>query len=267
MKAEQNRVLNSQEIMRRISTASKPIVSGVEEKDVEHWVTIYIMGKGYKVPADLTILTAIEYAGYKFIRGCGCRQGFCGACGTIYRKKGEYKLRTGMACQTRVEDGMYLVQIPFTPAVKPSYDLNKEEYAVSTVFKYYPEVARCVSCNTCTKACPQGLQVMDYVQAAIKGDFKAVAEESFDCIQCGLCALRCPSEIVQYNVAQLVRRMYGKFGTGPVPAYVTKRIKEIAEGKFKEDMDRLTKLSKQELEKLYSERKRESEYKETKDSD
>ena len=34
---------------------------------------IYIMGKRYKVPVGLTIMTAIEYAGYQFIRSCGCR--------------------------------------------------------------------------------------------------------------------------------------------------------------------------------------------------
>jgi len=257
MRDEQTKRLDPKEVMQRIATASKPMVAGVEDKDVKHWVTIYIMGRAYKVPADLTILTAIEYAGYKFIRGCGCRQGFCGACSTVFRKKGEYKLQTGLACQTRVEDEMYLVQIPFTPAEKAVYDIDKEDYEVSAIFKHYPEVARCVSCNTCTKACPQDLQVMDYVQAAIKGDFEAVANESFDCIQCGLCAIRCPSEIVQYNVAQLARRMYGKYGSGPEPKHLLKRIKDIQEGKFDKEMDALMGMSKKELTKLYSERKRE----------
>ena len=76
-------------------------------------VTIYIMGKQYKVPEGLTILKAMEYAGYKLIRGCGCRGGFCGACGTVYRTKGDYKLKVGLACQSLVEDEMYLAQIPF----------------------------------------------------------------------------------------------------------------------------------------------------------
>ena len=258
MQKEKSKRIDPTEVMERIATASKTVVSGVEDKDVKHWVTIYITGKGYKVPADLTILTAIEYAGYKFIRGCGCRQGFCGACSTVYRKKGEYKLQTGLACQTRVEDGMYLVQIPFVPAEKASYDISKEEYNANVFFKYYPEVARCISCNTCSKACPQDLQVMDYVQAAIKGDFEFLANESFDCIQCGLCALRCPSEIVQYHVAQLGRRMYGRYGSGPEPAHLLKRIKEIEDGKFNKEMDEITKLSRSQLEKLYAERKRES---------
>ncbi len=248
--------LDSKEIMDRIAEASRQVVSGVEDEEVENWVTIYIMGRAYEVPADLTILTAMEYAGYKFVRGVGCRQGFCGACSTVYRKKGEYKLQTGMACQTRVEDEMYLVQIPFVPAEKPSYDLTEHEYDVNVLFEYYPELARCVSCNTCTKACPQDLEVMDYVQAAIKGDFKGLAEESFDCIQCGLCAIRCPSEIVQYNIAQLGRRLYGRYDS-PEPEHLKKRLEEIEEGKFDKEMKEITELSREELERMYAERKRE----------
>ena len=37
-------------------------------------------------------------------------------------------------------------------------------------------------------------------------DHEKVADMSFDCIMCGLCASRCPAEIVQYNVALLARR-------------------------------------------------------------
>ncbi len=243
--------------MDRIADSAKSVTTGVDAKDIKHWVTIYIMGRAYKVPADLTILTAMEFAGYKFVRGVGCRQGFCGACSTVYRKKGDYKLQTGMACQTRVEDEMYLVQIPFVPAEKAIYNIEKEKYDVNVILKFYPDIARCVSCNTCTKACPQDLEVMDYVQAALKGDFDKAAEESFDCIQCGLCAARCPSELVQYHIAQLARRMYGRYEF-PQPEYLKKRVKEINEGKFEMDMEKIMKASKKELEKLYAERERES---------
>jgi heterodisulfide reductase subunit C len=244
------------DIMDRIAEAAKSVTAGVDAKDIEHWVTIYIMGRGYRVPADLTILTAMEYAGYRFVRGVGCRQGFCGACSTVYRKEGEYRLQTAMACQTRVEDGMYLVQIPFAPAAKPAYDLGEEAYEASVFTRHYPEVARCVSCNTCTKSCPQDLEVMDYVQAAIKGDFEALAEGSFDCIQCGLCAIRCPAEIVQYNVAQLGRRMYGRHGN-PVPSHLKDRLEEIQAGKFRAEMDRLVETPRADMERLYADRVRE----------
>ena len=39
-------------------------------------VNVYFYGKKYSVPADLTIMTAMEYAGYTLKRGCGWRPGF-----------------------------------------------------------------------------------------------------------------------------------------------------------------------------------------------
>jgi ferredoxin len=221
-----------------------------EEKDK---VRIYIMGQEYRVPTGLTIMEAMEYAGYRFIRGCGCRGGFCGACATVYRMKGDYKLRMDLACQKVVEDGMYLVQLPFTPAEKSLYDIKELSPSANVLLEYYPEIAKCVSCNTCTKACPQDLEVMDYVQAAIRGDFEEVAELSFDCIACGLCAIRCPTEIVPYNMALLARRLYGKY-TMPKARHIEERIKEIEDGKFDGEIKKLVKMSMEELKKEYEKR-------------
>ena len=68
---------------------------------MEQMVNVFIMGKQYKVPASLTIMKAFEYAGYKLIRGCGCRNGFCGACATVYRFKGDRELKVCLACSHR----------------------------------------------------------------------------------------------------------------------------------------------------------------------
>ena len=84
-------------------------------------VNVYFSGKRYSVPAELTIMTAMEYAGYTWKRGCGCRHGFCGACATIYRIKGKNELKTCLACQTQVEEGMYVASIPFFPTDKRTY--------------------------------------------------------------------------------------------------------------------------------------------------
>lgn len=221
-----------------------------EEKDK---VRIYIMGREYGVPTGLTIMEAMEYAGYRFIRGCGCRGGFCGACATVYRMKGDYKLRMDLACQKVVEDGMCLVQLPFTPAEKSLYDIKELSPSANVLLEYYPEIAKCVSCNTCTKACPQDLEVMDFVQAAIRGDIEQVAKLSFDCIMCGLCAMRCPAEIVPYNMALLARRLYGKY-TMPKAKHVEERIKEVEEGKFDGEIDRFVKMSLEELKEEYRKR-------------
>jgi formate hydrogenlyase subunit 6/NADH:ubiquinone oxidoreductase subunit I len=216
-------------------------------------VTIYIMGKQYEVPKSLTIMKAMEYAGYKFIRGCGCRGGFCGACATVYRTPGDYKIKVGLACQTVVEDGMYLAQIPFFPANKAIYDVETLKPTVEPILRLYPEINRCLCCNSCTKICPQDIQVMDYVQNALRGDIARAADLSFDCIMCGLCASRCPSEIVQYNIGILCRRIYGKH-MAPKAEHLKKRIAEIRDEEFDRELEELMRADEETLKRLYDER-------------
>lgn len=229
------------------------MAEAIEEKKEEEKVAIYIMGKRYEVPKNLTIMKAMEYAGYRFVRGCGCRGGFCGACGTVYRTLGDYKLKAGLACQTVVEEDMYLTQIPFFPANKAIYDIEKLEPTAEEIIKIYPEIFRCVSCNTCTKICPQEIEVMNYVNAALRGDISKTADLSFDCIMCGLCAARCPAEIVQYNVAILCRRLYARH-IAPKAKHLEDRVKEISEGKFEKEVEKLVKADEKTLRKLYNER-------------
>jgi len=213
-------------------------------------ISLYIMGKRYEVPEGSTIMGALEYAGYQLKRGCGCREGFCGACATVYRTTDDYKIKTGLACQTVVEPNMYLAQIPFFPANKALYDLNELEPSIFTFQEVYPETFRCVSCNTCTKACPQDLEVMDYIQALIRGDIPQAADLSFDCIMCGLCAARCPAEIVPYNVAVLARRLYGKY-LSKKGEYLESRLKEIKEHKYDKEIEEFMHMDRESLNQKY----------------
>ena len=57
----------------------------------------------------------------------------------------------------------------------------------------YPEIYACIGCNACTKSCTQELNVMQYIAYAQRGDFEDCAEESFDCVMCGVCSSRCPA--------------------------------------------------------------------------
>ncbi|MBD3257943.1 4Fe-4S dicluster domain-containing protein [candidate division GN15 bacterium] len=219
-------------------------------------IPIYVMGKQYMVPDSLTIMKAIEYAGYKYIRGCGCRGGVCGACATVYRKPGEYKIRTGLACQTVVEPEMYLTQMPFYPANRASYEFDELEGKPEEVFKLYPELFRCVACNACTKVCPMDVQVMDYIAAMKRGDISEAARISFDCIQCGLCASRCMGELPQYHIAQLARRLHGARLT-PRAEHLKTMVANIEAGRFNEDLDQLKATNGDALKKLYTEREME----------
>jgi len=179
-------------------------------------IPIFIMGKKYHVPSSLTIQKAFEYAGYKLIRGCGCRGGACGACGTVYRFPDSFKIEVGLACQTVVLPMMHIAQIPFFPATKAIYDVNdvKTALAIATL---YPELYKCMGCNTCTKSCPMEIPVMEYISAALRGDLEAVAELSFSCVMCGLCTARCPAELRQYHIAQLARRVVAIHMRKPSP--------------------------------------------------
>ncbi|MEO0119474.1 MAG: 4Fe-4S dicluster domain-containing protein [candidate division WOR-3 bacterium] len=221
-------------------------------------VRIYVMGKEYLVPEGLTIMRALEYCGFLFVRGAGCRGGFCGACSTVYRKKDSFRLKIGLACQTVVEDGMFLTQIPFYPGNKAIYDIQEITYDPQVFIKYYPEILRCISCGSCNRICPQDLKVMEYINAAIRGDAKKVAELSFDCIMCGLCASRCPAEITQYYVGLLGRRIYGRFIQKKAKD-LEKRIEEIKEGKFEKDLQELMKMPVEKLKELYEKREIEPE--------
>ncbi|MDI6708110.1 MAG: 4Fe-4S ferredoxin [Candidatus Thermoplasmatota archaeon] len=221
-------------------------------------IVVKMLGKNYEVPKGLTITKAFEWAGYHLIRGSGCRAGFCGACTTIYRKKGDYKLYTGLACQTLVEENMELVQLPFVPAEKKPHKIDNLKPSGNVILKIYPEIARCLCCNTCTKACPQELEVMDFIQASLKGDLAKVAQLSFDCIQCGICSVRCPADIKHYHVAQLARRLYGKYLTKKSKAQ-EQRLKEIEKGKFEKDFAEIIALPLEKVRELYKKREIEGE--------
>jgi ferredoxin len=216
-------------------------------------IPIYIMGKRYEVPPSLTIMKAIEYAGYVLTRGCGCRGGFCGACATVYRVEGDPHLHFALACQEVVQPGMYLVQIPFFPAERATYKLDDMQATPAALFMTYPKLLQCLGCGACTKVCPQGLDVKDYMADAMKGDIAAVALKSFDCIMCGLCASRCPTEQAQYRIAILCQRLYGS-ALALRSHHLAERVQQIEEGLFDKALRELRALSMEELQECYQRR-------------
>lgn len=216
-------------------------------------VNVYFFGKKYEVPSNLTIMTAMEYAGYQLVRGVGCRNGFCGACATIYRIKGQQELKMALACQTQVENNMYVATLPFFPLVKQVYDINKVKPEQQLMMQLYPEIYACVGCNACTKACTQGLNVMQYIAYAQRGDFEACADLSFDCVMCGVCSSRCPAGISHPQVAMLARRLNGKYLT-PQAQHLLDRVKEISEGKYDDAMKAVMSLSDADIREKYNTR-------------
>jgi len=220
---------------------------------MEKTVNIFLFGKKYEVPAGLTIMTAMEHAGYQLVRGCGCRNGFCGACATIYRIKGNPELKACLACQTEVQEGMYIATLPFFPLVKQVYNIENIKPTEQIMMQLYPEIYSCIGCNACTKACTQGLNVMQYIAYAQRGEYEKCAEESFDCVMCGVCSSRCPAGISHPQVAMLARRLNGKY-IAPECGHLADRVNEINEGIFKSLIEDLMQKPVEEMKELYNSR-------------
>jgi ferredoxin len=213
-------------------------------------VPVYIMGKKYILPETLTIQKAIEFAGYQYTRACGCRGGICGACPTVWRVMGDYQLHFGLACQTVIEEDMVLAQLPFFPANRADYKLEELEANVATLTTLYPEILKCVGCNTCTRACPMDIEVMNYINFAMRGDVARAARQSFDCIQCGMCSARCPAQIAHMHVAQLCRRLYGKY-IAPAAEHLKDRVVEVEADKYIAALGELAGMGEDALKELY----------------
>ena len=216
-------------------------------------VNVFLYGKKYQVPADLTIMEAMEYAGYKLVRGVGCRNGFCGACATVYRIKGDKELKACLACSTKVEDNMYVATLPFFPLVKEAYDIEEVRPDEQIMMQLYPEIYACVGCNACTKSCSQSLNVMQYIAHAQRAEYEKCAEMSFDCVMCGICSSRCPAGISHPQVAMLARRLNGKY-ISPESLHLTERVKEIEDGLCTEAIEALMAKPIEEIKELYNNR-------------
>ena len=220
---------------------------------MEKMVNVYLFGKRYEVPESLTIMKAMEYAGYQLVRGCGCRNGFCGACATIYRIKGQQELKTCLACQQQVEEGMYVATLPFFPLVKQVYDMEKIKPTQQIMMQLYPEIYSCIGCNACTKSCTQELNVMQYIAYAQRGEYEKAAEESFDCVMCGVCSSRCPAGISHPQVALLTRRLTGKY-LAPKTEHRINRVAEIDAGDCKAALEAIMNTPLEEQKNLYNHR-------------
>ena len=69
---------------------------------------------------------------------------------------------------------------------------------------------------------------------------------------CGMCAARCPAELAPFNIALLIRRMYGRHVIHPSPQ-LRERLGEIKDGKFSGELGELKKKDLEELQAIFKE--------------
>lgn len=202
-------------------------------------IEVEIMGKTYKVPAGLTMLQAMWHTGYELLRGAGCLGGICGACSTTYRTKGDIKIKTCLACQTEVEDGMsFSLVYSYYPNRKIPYDFEKVKDPREDLFRFYPEASLCRNCDACTEACPKGIDVRTGVWEAALGKFKECSAHFLPCVMCSLCVPVCIADIAPNQIGLYTRRSQGIYFTERPPQLLT-RIEEINEGKYESEWEEL----------------------------
>ncbi len=206
-------------------------------------ISVEIMGKKYQVPEGLTMIQAMWHTGHELTRGAGCLGGICGACPTKYRTKDETKIKTALACQTQVEDGMSFSLIAtYYPNQKVVYHFEEVKDAKQDLFRYYPETALCRNCDACTQACPKGIDVRTGVWKAAFGDFKEGAELFLSCVMCSLCVPVCIADIAPNQVGLYMRRAQGIYYDEKLPD-LANRVEEIDQGKYDAEWERLLSLS------------------------
>ena len=121
------------------------------------------------------------------------------------------------------------------------------------MMQLYPEIYSCIGCNACSKACPQKLNVMQYIAYAQRGEFESCAKESFDCVSCGICSTRCPAGISHPMVGLLARRLTGKY-LAPKTKHLNDRVEAIHHGEYDALIEQVMQKPIEEIKELYNHR-------------
>ena len=99
----------------------------------------------------------------------------------------------------------------------------------------------------------ENCDVMQYIAYAQRGELEKCAEESFDCVSCGCCSVRCPAGISHPMVGLLARRLTGKY-IAPKSEHLEKRVEEIHEGKYDDLIEQIMQKPITDMQELYNNR-------------
>ena len=94
---------------------------------------------------------------------------------------------------------------------------------------------------------------MQYIAYAQRGEYEKCAEESFDCVMCGVCSSRCPAGITHPQVGLLARRLTGKY-IAPETQHLLDRVAEIECGDCEAALQDIMHKTAEELKEMYNNR-------------
>jgi succinate dehydrogenase/fumarate reductase-like Fe-S protein len=203
-------------------------------------VRLVVEGHEIEAVSGCSILQAYVTAGQTLVAGVGCMgQGVCGSCRVMVRRVGAPEIKTELACETAVEDGMQVAQLEyFTDPGRHVYRIDAigdSWDALSKIGEIFPEAAHCRHCGGCDSACPKGLQVERGVNLSVAGELVAVGRVFNECVMCDLCTLACPEHIRPNHLGLFVRRLIATHTLRP--ADLMRRLQQIERGELAIDFD------------------------------
>ena len=193
-------------------------------------VAVVINDRSVQVPSGITAIQSLWYAGERPVKGLGCLGGSCGACAFSYRIGQDPAIKTGLACQTLVEEGMSFTFSPQPMKPGAAYRLDDLQPTKEQLAKFYPEARRCTNCLACNYVCPQGIDARAMVRRSTSGDFPSAAEHYTTCIMCGLCATVCDVGIAPQRIGLFAHRAVAR--TIGLPPQLAARLEEIRQGRY-----------------------------------
>jgi Fe-S oxidoreductase len=193
-------------------------------------VEVELHGAVHTVPAGVTVLMALWYAGFETVHGAGCLGGACGACTVSWRLPDVMATQTGLACQTVVQEGMAVTLLPIDPPHKPRYRMAELDDPAEALFTIYPETRRCTNCDACTQVCPQDIPVRQTVRHMMNQRFDEVAPAFDECVMCGLCNLVCEVQIAPNLLGIYARKAVGR--AAPAPPELARTMADVGEGRL-----------------------------------
>ena len=225
--------------------ARKPNVGAdairVKVKAMGDSIRLTIDGRAVTAVKSASIIQAYAHSGEAMTANVGCMgQGVCGSCRCLVRKEGEQEVRTLLACETAVEEGMQVSFIDyFMPAhvhryqikdIGDSWDLLERMHAI------FPEAAHCRHCGGCDRSCPRGIVVQQGVAYANAGDMTALVKLFDHCVMCNLCTLACPENIRPNHLGLFMRRAVAALTLRPID--LLRRLHEIEGGALAVDISK-----------------------------